>query len=202
MSSNLDQEKLSKEMQARQKRLEQVRKMASWIGVMTSTIAISITISMAFGWFFDKTKILSREELSAKITAIGVENQGYLADIASMKKELSEIKKSVSTISSLPKGSEWKIETSKISTQVNKISMRLDALESALTVDPSKALAIPILRKDLDTTEKALRAELTQTRSEIDRIYDQNKWFMGLMFTIALSVLGMAVNSIFNRKDA
>ena len=62
-------------------------------------------------------------------------------------------------------------------------------------------MAIPILRKDLDNAEKSIRAELRQTNSEIDRIYDQNKWFIGLMLTMALSVIGMAVSSFVGRKD-
>lgn len=38
-------------------------------------------------------------------------------------------------------------------------------------------------------------------RIGIDRMYDQNKWFIGLIFTIALSVLGMSASNFFNKKD-
>lgn len=118
-----------------------------------------------------------------------------------LQDDLSRVQSGLTNISSLPEGHEWKTEASEIKHHVSSLSAKLTALENALTVDPSKALAVPILRKDLDNAEKNLKAELLQTRAEIDRMYDQNKWFIGLMFTIALSVLGMAASSFFNRKD-
>lgn len=201
MPDEIDHDKFLDEMKARKENVEKMSKITSWIAGVTSTMAIGLTISMAAGLFFDKTKTLSREELSSKI--IKIENQGHVqyADISSIKAELESLKKGLETVSSLPKGTEWKAEASKIAQQLSGVSNRMSELESALTVNPGKALAVPILRKDLDSAEKSLRAELMQTRAEIDRIYDQNKWFIGLMFTVALSVLGMAVSTISNRKD-
>ncbi|WP_200627461.1 type I restriction enzyme HsdR N-terminal domain-containing protein [Stutzerimonas balearica] len=168
---------------------------------MSSSIAIAITIAMATGLFFSENKTLNNTELTSELQAIEDKNETLVKEIAQLQNELSRIKSGLSNISSLPEGHEWKTEASEIKHNMSLISGRLDALEGALTVNPSKALAVPILRKDLDNNEKNLKAELSQTRAEIDRMYDQNKWFIGLMFTIALSVLGMAASSFFNKKD-
>lgn len=201
MPDEIEKEKYFEEIKAKKEKIEKMRKITSWVAGMTSSIAIAVTISMAAGLFFSKTKTLSREELSTKVSQIEILSQDQREDISKIKNDLESIKNGLEAVSSLPKGAEWKAEASQLTHQLSDISNRMSALEAALTVNPSRALAVPILRKDLDNAEKTLRAELTQTRAEIDRMYDQNKWFIGLMFTIAISVLGMAVSSFFNRKD-
>ncbi|WP_158260182.1 type I restriction enzyme HsdR N-terminal domain-containing protein [Photobacterium sp. GB-27] len=168
---------------------------------MSSSIAIAITVAMATGIFFTKEKTLTNSELSHKLVILENSNRQLEEKLISAKTEISQIKIGINDISALPEGHQWKAEATEIKNDLSVVASKLKALEDALTVDPSKALAVPILRKDLDNAEKSLKAELLQTRSEIDRMYDQNKWFIGLMFTIALSVLGMAASSLFNRKD-
>jgi hypothetical protein len=160
------------------------------------------TLSLTVNLFFDKSKTFSRSALSKKLIDTELVINSQASAISVLQSEVNKISSSLISLSSLPEGTEWKVETSQISEKVSRIQGKLAALEAALTLDPAKALAIPILRKDLDNTEKNLRAELLQTKSEIDRIYDQNKWFLGLMFTMALSVLGMAVSSFVSRKDS
>lgn len=178
-----------------------VRTWSNIVAGMSSSIAIAITIAMATGLFFSESKTLNNSELTSELLSIETKNQALEEGISLLQNELSRVKSGLSNISSLPEEHEWKTEASEIRQNISLISGKLDALEEALTVNPSKALAVPILRKDLDNAEKNLKAELLQTRAEIDRMYDQNKWFIGLMFTIALSVLGMAASSFFNKKD-
>ena len=58
-----------------------------------------------------------------------------------------------------------------------------------------------MLRKDLDQVREINRQQYDQTLRQADRIYDQNKWFIGLMFTIALGVVALGVSN-FIKKDA
>lgn len=168
---------------------------------MASSITVALTAAMIFGLVFDESKTLNNTELAQKISSIELEKENLRKEVSSLNSELLTLKSSLDAIAKIPDEHGWKSEASKISVSIDRLDARLEALESAITEDPAKALAVPILRKDLDNTEKSLKAELAQTKSEIDRMYDQNKWFIGLMFTIALSVLGMAASSFFNRKD-
>nr|WP_289622793.1 type I restriction enzyme HsdR N-terminal domain-containing protein [Alcanivorax sp.] len=168
---------------------------------MSSSVAIAIAIVMAMGLFFSEKKTLGNTEITSELLSIENKSESLAKEILLLENELSSFKNGLSYLASLPEGHEWKAEVVEIKHNISLISARLDALEGALTVNPAKALAVPILRKDLDNTEKNLKAELSQTRAEIDRMYDQNKWFIGIMFTIALSVLSMVASSFFNRKD-
>jgi hypothetical protein len=180
---------------------EKIQKFTTGVAGTISALALGITVSLFFGFFTDGQKSLTGNELNEKVIVIETNIEKQTKYISNMKSEIINLGDSLDSLSNLPEGSQWKTEASKISQRVVNIEDKLTALEQALTLDPAKALAIPILRKDLDNAEENIRNELKQTKAEIDRIYDQNKWFIGLMLTMALSVLGMAVGSFFGRKD-
>lgn len=202
MQDRMHESELREKQENLRKKSAKIQRLTTTIAGSTSAIAVATTLSLSVGLFFDEKKTFSRSELSEKLVSVEQHISSQNKTISSLQVELKGISSSLSTLSRFPKGSEWEIEASRISEQISYIDGKLAALESALTLDPAKALAIPILRKDLDNAEENIRAELLQTKSEIDRIYDQNKWFLGLMFTMALSVLGMAVSSFVSRKDS
>ena len=180
---------------------QKARTWSTIVSGMTSSIAVAITAAMMFGLFFDERKTLNNSELTSELEAVKVQFEKTNIKLSNIEKSITSIRQELTTITSLPEGSEWKTEASRMNQQLLTVSEKLGALESALTVDPAKALAVPILRKDLNNINKSLESEIKQSKAEIDRIYDQNKWFIGLMFTIALSVLGMVVTNFVSKKD-
>ena len=165
------------------------------------TLGIVGSMFAGLGLFMNDSKTLTQTEVTNKVLILEDESEQQKEKIENITVAIKGVNNSISSLSSIPENHGWKVEASEFSSELNSLKIRFKALEDALTVDPAKALSVPILRKDLDNTEKSLRAELLQTRAEVDRMYDQNKWFIGLMFTIALSVLGMAASSFFNRND-
>ena len=59
-----------------------------------------------------------------------------------------------------------------------------------------KSLALPLLQRDLQNARETFRNDVKDIKAEVDRIYDFNKWFMALMFTVALGVFGLALNNL------
>lgn len=172
---------------------------SSILSTATAAASVAVAAGLVVSFFFTDKEQLSKTELTEKVIAIEerVAKQEQL--FSELKNELAVTNNSLKSLSSLPKDTKWGVEARKLENEVANLKEELDSLESALTTDPTKALAVPILRKDLDNAEKSIRSELSQTKSNIDRIYDQNKWFIGLMFTIALSVLGIAIGSFFKK---
>src|SRR5205814_8581814 len=82
-----------------------------------------------------------------------------------------------------------------------QISQRLKALEDAILVSPDKALSIPLLRKDLDNQHNMVSSDSAAIHQEIARLYDFNKWFFGLIATMALSTLGFVISNFFKKKE-
>jgi hypothetical protein len=79
------------------------------------------------------------------------------------------------------------------------LDMRLRSLEDALRLDASKALVVPLMRKDLDTLQDTFRADTALVQNEINRLYGLAQWFIGLMFTILLGFFGLALTNILLR---
>lgn len=171
----------------------------SWASTFAAGASIAIGAGLVFSVFFSEQIPLSRAELTNKVITIESRLEEQEVILAKVQTSIESISSTLNTLSALPENKEWSLEAKKLENNIELVSNKLINLESALTADPAKALAVPILRKDLDNAEKSIRAELSQTKSNIDRIYDQNKWFIGLVFTIALSVFGMAIGSFFKK---
>ena len=77
------------------------------------------------------------------------------------------------------------------------LSRRLGDLESAISHDPATALSVPLIRKDLTNLEN----QLSSANAAIDRVYDQNKWFIGLMITLLVTIFGLGLANLWRRPS-
>jgi len=68
-------------------------------------------------------------------------------------------------------------------------------IELAILDNPAKALELTLLTKDMENLQRNYEADLKSTREEIDRVFDQNKWFLGLMSTMAIGLISLAVGN-------
>ena len=188
-------------LEAERQKYEKTRKYTSIVAGSLSSFALAATISIYFGGIFDKSKISDISVLSQKLSKI--ENELHIEQkkqFELMTNEVNSIKSHLSNITKLPPNTELSVEINETRTKVTSLESNIKALESAILADPTKALAVPLLRKDLENTREKFSTEIAQAKLEIERIYDLTKWFIGLMFTIALSVLGMAVSSFYNKN--
>lgn len=91
-------------------------------------------------------------------------------------------------------------EMAKLSAEVNSLQDQVKALNEAIVESPEKALAVPLLRKDLENMKENSQKDLSTTQLEIERVYDQNRWFIGLVFSMAVGLLTLAVSNILQLK--
>jgi hypothetical protein len=76
--------------------------------------------------------------------------------------------------------------------ELKELNSRLEKLEQAVVKTPETALALPLLRRDLDAMKEVVQASNTYFKDSVDRIYDLNKWLLG---TMAVSVIGLAITT-------
>jgi hypothetical protein len=84
-----------------------------------------------------------------------------------------------------------KSSTSDLTTHQTKI-------ESVILENPSKALEVPLLRRDLDNVKEQQQANVVAMRESVDRIYDLNKWLLGAM---AVSVVSLAFGNLLKGRE-
>jgi hypothetical protein len=179
----VDREILSQRMRDR-KRIEQLLSIGA--GLLGSLGAL-----MAAGWltYYKPPKpnvILDQNLLTSLIQRV-----------EAMEKKLAAIQTPPLTITT-SSSSEHPLEV-----QVSGMDVRLarvEAAEAALAASPEKALALPLIRKDIDAVKEAQRIQAEESTRAIDRIYDQNKWFIGLVAGMGVSIVGLAISIFLQTK--
>jgi hypothetical protein len=126
-------------------------------------------------------------------------------DAATMRKIVQDLEKrtevleqSIRQITAPQKGGQ--VSPTALSASVQQLRADVDGLDAAILADPAKALAVPMLRRDLDSLAQRNRDDLLAARDEIGRVYDLTKWFIGLMFTMAVGLIGLAVTTFMQQR--
>jgi len=120
-------------------------------------------------------------------------------DVARAREESALSKK---LVEGLAQAKPANVETARLATQVAELQSEVSELREAIGQSPEKALAIPMLRKDVENFREGYRRDLEATQSEINRVYDQNKWFLGLVATMALAMISLAVSNFLLLRRA
>ena len=74
------------------------------------------------------------------------------------------------------------------------------ALNGAILASPDKAVALPLLRRDLDNLTNGTAAANLALRAEVDRVYDLTKWFIPLMLSTAGGMIVLVVTNLWKAK--
>jgi hypothetical protein len=81
------------------------------------------------------------------------------------------------------------------------LDKRLSSIEQVIFDNPEKSLELTFMRREIDNMKITYQSETERTLREIERVYSQNNWFIGLMFTIAIGMIGLAVGNFFKGPD-
>ena len=71
---------------------------------------------------------------------------------------------------------------------------RLRGLEDAPRLDITKALAVPMIRKDVDALQDKTKSDLLLIQNELGRLFSLAQWFLGAIVTIALAVVSLILS--------
>jgi hypothetical protein len=110
--------------------------------------------------------------------------------------EVATLKDVVSTLSS-PRDASLDAELAQIEGSLNSLDDRLGKIEQAILDDPTKALELTLLVRDVEDIEEKHKADLQSVRDEIARLYDFNQWFLGV---VIFGILGLAVTSFLAER--
>ena len=119
----------------------------------------------------------------------------YLDKITNQEGRLKAIELSLKKISTLkPNGQNT--SQSQVANEISTLDAKVNNLNAAILASPDKALAVPLLRRDIDTLTKRVEEIQAQGKADIDRLYEQQKWTLGGIGTVLLAVAGGAITII------
>jgi len=180
-------------------------KEAVWAERLTLAAGIAsivLLISPLFRGLFGPTssEAKSRAKLTADVLS-GLTN--FLADHAKLIGDVNRIRITLASATNPAPDFKLLLAITDTASQVSNVSGRVKSLEDAIVASPDKALAIPMIRKDVDFLQKSQVDDRVALKAELERLYDFNKWFFGLIATMALTILGLALSNAFKKsKDA
>jgi hypothetical protein len=118
------------------------------------------------------------------------------AQLVRLAREVSALRrdadKTQALLADLPAREGASVEISQLASQLKLVDERLMRLEEALSATPEKALAVPLLRKELDAAVARLAEQGANTAKEMDRLYSVLLWVLGVLATAALGAGGAA----------
>jgi hypothetical protein len=82
------------------------------------------------------------------------------------------------------------IEIGSLSTRIEKVESNLQGLRKLLFDNPEATVTIPLIKKDIES----LSRDNENLRRELERISGFTKWFIGIMITMSIGLLGIAVS--------
>jgi hypothetical protein len=112
---------------------------------------------------------------------------------ATVAKQLTDVSSATAKLS---------IQYDTMTDQQGQLDKRLKEMETVILADPTKALSLPLLQRDLQAVSQQLDRGLASAKADSDRVYDLMKWVLGLMGIVSLSLVGTAVGSVFKKEPS
>jgi hypothetical protein len=179
----------------------------SWERLLTTvTLILAISSGLISIFLFQSQDLITQSgkvqhEQSSRDLAQDKQIEIIRSDLSEISSKLNKIESDIASISSNSQITA-DVQISSLGAIVNDLKGKLSNIEQAIINDPAKSLAIPLLKRDLDSLRDSSNSHSQSTKQEIERIYDMIKWFVGLMFTMTLGVITLAVSNFFKPKDS
>lgn len=160
---------------------------------LTLGIASAITVLSISDTKFTKTTNISTQ-------------QTLLENIKKLKTTLNTLHTSselhtlqISDLSALDPSFDTSKQITLLQTEIKRLNQRTTTLERGILDSPEKALSLPLLRRDFENLTTNHQKDFQTTNHSIDRVYDQNRWFIGIMAPIAVTLIGLGINTYIQR---
>src|SRR5947199_6465572 len=170
-----------------------------WIAAVGSAVAVATGTATIF---WAGSQLLHRPTM--KTTSDTIQ---WMQSIESLRNAhdqqetvVENVSSRVNAITKLPPESQTAVQIAAMKADFVALDKRLKAIEEAVVDSPGKALSVPLLRQELETFKVDTQKGIDSQTKQIDRIYDQNKWFIGLMFTMAIGLIGLAVSNFLQAR--
>jgi hypothetical protein len=85
--------------------------------------------------------------------------------------------------------------------EFKKLQQDLENLNQVILDNPEKAISIPILKVEIENQKAQNEKELNSIKNDIARVYDMNKWIIGLVFTMLVSIVVLNISNLFAKNN-
>ncbi|MGE7815410.1 hypothetical protein ACQKMW_18550 [Pseudomonas sivasensis] len=169
----------------------------SILGVVLLASSVSFVITLTE--FVDsKQQSLYLERLfvnPAKLTSVSEGDIKRIeGQLSAVKDELVSMKISAITVP-------VSIDVTRVEQKIDDVASRLALLESAISNNPERALAVPMLRKDHEALVKQFNDSVVSSKLDYDRLWGMLMLLLTSLGAAVVVLSGWALKSVFSKGD-
>jgi hypothetical protein len=165
-----------------------------WLQILGAIIALVAGLVASVGSFYSSRSTVTSVSVNDDFRRlIAVQDE----KIQTVISQIRELQRHIASISNIPTEDALYLELRKLNVSFSDLNSREAKIESVILENPSRALEMPLLRRDLDNVRESQQASLVSVKESVDRIYDLNKWLLGAM---AVSIVTLAAGNLLKGK--
>jgi len=168
----------------------------NYSSILIAVVGAIVASSISFDNLFSPDKNTLQQDSIAKINIIKLQNE--------ILKVNNQLNKSLIMVDSLRNTEMNSQEARNLKIEITSLKTEVDNLNKVILDNPEKAISIPILKVQLENEKEQNEGEIKSIKEEIARVYDMNKWIIGLVFTMLVSIVVLNISNLYakNKKDS
>lgn len=181
-----------------QKRKKELSRWLNYASIMVAGTATVITLLIPLG---DLVTVrphdteCSTQEVCAKIVLL----ESFQRDLELRLDQMMPLDTSKANTSSAIISS---IELKQYQLELNEPYTSIQNLERVILDNPEKAVSIPLIKQEMANLRDQNAKEFKYTKDDIARVYDINKWIIGLVFGMLVSIIILNISNLLkSRKE-
>ncbi|MEQ4450942.1 hypothetical protein ABNT06_05830 [Kosakonia sacchari] len=119
--------------------------------------------------------------------------------IESYRNETIELKNTLNSLKYTSTLSSENVRIEQLESKFQTLQNKIDSLNSIIIASPEKSLAVPMMRKDIDSVEKSVKVLSDYTENQFQRFYNLFLWICG---TIILGIAGLGISVFLSNKSS
>lgn len=117
-------------------------------------------------------------------------------ELVALRDQVVKLQYEVDTMSQIPADVAIASQLAQTQDDLDNVDKRLELMELVILDDPVKAMEMALLSANVQDLRESYTRDLEAIRGEFGNIYEQNKWFLGLMITTAGGVFLLAIGNL------
>ena len=113
-----------------------------------------------------------------------------------LRRQIEQVGKQLDTVAQLPPAEKLVVQVGQLRADLDSVKKSVESVNSAIIESPEKALALPLLRRDVEALRNSQASEILSLRGELGRLYDLDKWLIGLMGGVSMGLLGLGAANL------
>lgn len=159
---------------------------------LAATLGAALSVLGVTGLISDHIPLMTR-------TPVMVEKEADRAETEKIKQQIAALKALQNRWTELSRDrSPTALRIDALDQRVAAVEKRMQKLEEVLGTAPEKALALPLMRRDLDAQKEVSGQSILAIQSSIDHLYDLTYTFLG---GIGLTIFGLGISAFISKKS-